>query len=316
MQHKSETILSLIAMVLFSACCFALLLAIGGYGPTLFLAMPFVLGFITVLAYSWRERKSPGKSVGAVSLVLIAFSVLLLLTGFEGAICLLMAFPLTLLLALFGGVIALLIHDLRDARIAARKMGWILILVIPTLLGAEKAWSPDPPLRGLESYVDVDAPPEIVWNHVFGFPELPEPSEWLFRMGIAYPTSATLIGSGVGATRYCMFTTGAFVEPITVWDPPRRLTFNVIDTPPPMKEWSIWNNIHPPHLDGHFVSEKGEFLLEPLANGGTRLIGTSWYRHDIRPAFYWRWWSDYVIHKIHLRVLEQIKLRAEQSASN
>src|SRR5205809_3436324 len=34
-------------------------------------------------------------------------------------------------------------------------------------------------------------------------------------------------GTGVGATRYCDFTTGSFVEPIAVWEENRRLGFDI-----------------------------------------------------------------------------------------
>ena len=49
-----------------------------------------------------------------------------------------------------------------------------------------------------------------------------------FKTGLAYPLRARLVGAGVGAVRHCEFTTGAFVEPITVWDAPHRLAFDVI----------------------------------------------------------------------------------------
>jgi hypothetical protein len=78
-----------------------------------------------------------------------------------------------------------------------------------------------------------------------------------------------------------------------------------------MNEWSPYGRIIPKHLHGYFVSERGQFRLTPLANGGTRLEGTTWYRHGLWPAEYWRWWSDAIIHRIHLRVLRQIKTMAE-----
>ena len=57
--------------------------------------------------------------------------------------------------------------------------------------------------------------------------------------GITYPTHA----EGVGAIRKCNFTTGRFLEPITIWDEPNLLEFSVLDQPPPMVEWSIYNNL-------------------------------------------------------------------------
>jgi hypothetical protein len=74
-----------------------------------------------------------------------------------------------------------------------------------------------------------------------------------------------------------------------------------------MKEWSPYGEIHPAHLDGYFVSKRGRFVLTPLTNGHTRIEGTSWYQHGLKPGPYWRWWSDAIIHRIHRRVLNHIK---------
>src|SRR5207245_959328 len=38
----------------------------------------------------------------------------------------------------------------------------------------------------------------------------------------------------------------------------------------------------------------------PLPGGRTRLQGTTWYRHRMWPAGYWRLWCDAVVHRIHL----------------
>ena len=56
-------------------------------------------------------------------------------------------------------------------------------------------------------------------------------------------------------------------------------------------------------------------MLTPLPEGGTQLEGISWYENDIWPAVYWRWWSDWMVHKIHLRVFEHIKKLAEEEQS-
>lgn len=106
-----------------------------------------------------------------------------------------------------------------------------MILALPALAAVERV--PPSPLHEVASAIEIDAPPERVWPHVVGFAEPPPPSEWFFRLGIAYPRRARLEGQGAGAVRYCGFSTGAFVEPITVWDEPRRLAFDVVAQPPP-----------------------------------------------------------------------------------
>ncbi len=138
----------------------------------------------------------------------------------------------------------------------------------------------------------------------------------IFRAGIAYPTRAEIQGTGVGAVRHCMFSTGAFVEPITIWNEPSLLRFSVEQNPAPMEEWTMYEKIHPPHLEGFFVSQQGEFRLIQVSQNMTLLKGTTWYHHNLWPESYWKVWSDFVIHTIHRRVLRHIKLTAESQSVN
>jgi hypothetical protein len=180
-------------------------------------------------------------------------------------------------------------------------------------MAAEATSEPEPTVTIVETAVIIDATPQAVWPFVISFPPLPEPDDWFFRTGIAYPQRAEIHGTGIGAVRYCVFSTGAFVEPIDVWAPPMLLQFRVTGQPEPMQEWSPYH-IHPPHLDHFLVSRKGQFQLEALHDGRTRLVGTTWYTNRMWPAPYWNLWSDYVIHRIHGRVLEHIKGLAEQAS--
>jgi hypothetical protein len=55
-------------------------------------------------------------------------------------------------------------------------------------------------------------------------------------------------------------------------------------------------------------------VLEALPGGRTRLVGTTWYSNRMWPAAYWNAWSDYIIHRIHGRVLTHIQKLAEAQA--
>jgi hypothetical protein len=160
--------------------------------------------------------------------------------------------------------------------------------------------------------IEVDRAPEAVWPHVIAFAPLPPPTEWLFQTGIAYPVRARIEGEGVGAVRYCEFSTGPFVEPITVWDAPTRLGFSVTEQPRPMDELSPYDDLLAPHLDSSLRSQRGEFLLSPLPYGRTRIEARTWYTLDMRPSGYWHIWSDAIIHRIHVRVLEHVRQQAER----
>lgn len=188
----------------------------------------------------------------------------------------------------------------------------LLLLLLPFSAWAETRVHTALPLREVLTSVDVAAAPERVWPHVLRFGELPAPSPFIEHSGIAYPQRAHLEGQGVGAIRYCEFSTGPFIEPITAWEPPARLAFDVRAQPPPMKEWSPYADLHPPHFDGTLESKRGEFRLIALPNGHTRLEGRTWYTLDMGPSAYWTVFTDLAIHRIHVRVLEQVKALSEQ----
>jgi hypothetical protein len=167
------------------------------------------------------------------------------------------------------------------------------------------------PVREVYSEIEVDATPDEVWRHVVSFSDITTPPAWYFRAGLSYPVRARIEGTGLGAVRYCEFSTGAFVEPITAWDAPTRLAFDVVTQPPPLREWSPYRNVYAPHLDGFFHTTKGEFRLTELPGGRTRLEGRTWYSVRMQPQIYWTVISDAIVHGIHDRVLRHIKVETE-----
>ena len=282
------------------------------YGLALFLAMPFGLGYVAALLYGARRRRSMGASIGVGLLATAATAALLVAVAAEGAICIAMAIPLALPLAAAGAAVA---HRGRRAGAPGVQAFGAIAVAVPLLMGVEAGADRRPVPHPVTTSIVVDAPPETVWRHVVEFPPLPPPTEAAFRAGIAYPTSATIEGRGPGAVRRCRFSTGDFVEPITVWDRPRRLAFSVAEQPAPMRELSPWGDVHPPHLDGFLRSRRGEFRLKRLPGGRTLLEGTTWYENRMWPARYWQAWSDGLIHTIHRRVLRHVAAQAEREAA-
>lgn len=132
------------------------------------------------------------------------------------------------------------------------------------------------------------------------------------RASVFAPLRARIEGHAVGATRYCDFTTGSFVEPITSWDENRLLAFDITAQALPMEELSPYRNVHPPHLDGYFRATHGEFRLTPLPGGRTRLEGRTAYVIDMFPQVYWTVPSRAIVSAIHRRVLHHIQTLAEE----
>jgi hypothetical protein len=300
----------LTALVGAAAAVFGTLFLVS-YGWGLFVALPFTMGFAAAAIHGIRQQRSMGASIAVAILSVVLLGGALLAFAMEGVVCLIMAIPLAVPLAAAGGTCGYFVQKRWSRQENAPAFLVLLMVFTPSAQWIEHVIAPRPQVFVVRSSIDIKAPPEEVWKQVVAFTQIPPPHELMFRAGIAYPIRAEIVGSGPGAERHCVFSTGAFVEPIQVWDEPHQLRFSVAENPAPMEEWTPYRHIDPPHLHGFLKSEAGQFLLTPLPNGGTRLEGTTWYQHGLWPAAYWRVWSDRIIHEIHMRVLIHIREEVE-----
>ena len=168
---------------------------LGSYGLGLFVALPFCLGFLTVMIFNASGTKTRSSCLLASALSVLVPGVALLLFAMEGLICLLMALPLALPLACLGGAVAWSIQDGIGAREGTAAFLVLIMLFPPAVMCAESVVVPAPPLLAVTTSIVVDAAPPSVWRHVVSFPDLPEPAEWIFHTGIAYPVRARIEGA-------------------------------------------------------------------------------------------------------------------------
>jgi hypothetical protein len=230
------------------------------YGFSLFVGAPFALGMISVLLFGFSRPQPLGACLGVAMTAATLAGLAVLVIALEGLICLIMAAPIAYVLVLLGTLVGYAIQARPWLGDQAATLMLAVAVQLPALMAAESANEPEPAVRAVHTEVVIGAPPDKVWPHVIAFPPLPEPDDWFFQTGIAYPQQAEIYGTGVGAVRHCVFSTGTFVEPIEIWDRPWRLRFGVTEQPVPMSEWSPYA-IHPAHLDHYLQSHQGEFLL-------------------------------------------------------
>ena len=278
------------------------------YSTPLFLGTPFSLGAITAYFVNRNGLRSLGDTLRAVTAGLLFLTGVMFLFAIEGVICLLMALPLAIVVAGLGAVLGRAIASLSPDAAAPTSM---MMLILPALTVMDARVAPRPP-HEVVTTIDIAAPPERVWANVVRFSDLAPPTELLFRAGVAYPERARIEGTGPGAIRYCEFSTGAFVEPITEWREPQRLAFDISSQPPTMTELSPYHSMRPAHLRGYFRATRGQFDLVALPGGGTRLVGTTRYDIQMYPQAYWSALADVVVGKIHARVLRHIKELSER----
>lgn len=294
-----------------TVCLLLLILAIyglGEYGIAIFVLIPLLLGMLStiILGYSIDISLKQARHIGF--LTLLFFTCGLIIFALEGLICIAMAAPFGIILTWVGTLIGYVLIKKKPNQ----ALPSILILLVLIPFSAFRGTKNIPPIKPIITKTIINASPETVWQNVIAFPELDQPDEFLFKIGISYPIKSRIEGSGVGAIRFCQFNTGDFVEPITSWEENELLAFDVLEQPEPLREISFWD-VNSPHLHDYFISKKGQFKITDLGNGRVELEGTTWYYHNIKPDFYWRLWSDMIIHKIHNRVLDHIKEVSENS---
>lgn len=282
------------------------------YGLMLFIGIPVCLGFMTAILYSYKEDKALGQITGISAGGTFFMCLYMFFFAIDGAICIILLMPLAMGASAFGTFLGYLFLKKVNGDKSKNISLMLVLIMTPALLAFEAGVNPTPPLRKIVTAVEVEADINEVWDLVVAFPEISEPDELMFKLGISYPVDAKIEGEGVGAIRYCNFSTGSFVEPITNWTKPTLLQFDVKESPAPMQETSIYADLEPPHLHDIVSSEKGQFRLTELENGKTVLEGATWYRHDMWPNWYWGPLSDEIIHTIHRRVLNHIKKHAEE----
>jgi hypothetical protein len=280
------------------------------YGLSLFLILPLLLPMLSTIILKRRQEATFGQCYWTSLQSIALLGVFIILMALDGIICLLMALPLTLLISLLGSALGYFIANKLDKRVS-ESLPLLILIGFPLLVGFEEKLPKAPRTHQVVTTIEVDAPIEKVWNEVIAFEKITDPPTGIFKLGIAYPIEARIEGKGVGAIRYCVFSTGPFVEPITRWEEPTLLCFDVSSNPPPMNELSPWGKLTTPHLQDTIISERGQFKLSEK-DGKTILEGTTWYHQNIYPDIYWSKISSTIIHWIHLRVLNHIKECAER----
>jgi hypothetical protein len=282
------------------------------FNLVLFAGTPFAMGVVAGYTFNRDTRRGIGKSMILALACIAVAAAMILLFAFEGLICVTMALPLAIPLTALGTLLGRSVAS--DKRATASPLAFML-LVMPPVAWIEPAFRVTR-LHKVTSQVHVNASPEQVWRHLVAFTPIPPPTELYFRFGVAYPVRARIVGQGVGATRYCEFSTGAFTEPITEWHEPHILSFDVVDQPDPLRELSPYPRVYVDHLDGSIASKRGQFRLASSPDGGTVLEGTTWYEISMYPETYWSAWTSFFVRAIHLRVLKHIKADTEHAVSS
>lgn len=308
----STTKAALIGLLSGVGLCLATVLtsvSLGLYGASLFLGAPFIIGITTSFIVNKKKIVSFGHTLGIVCSALLFGSFALLGFAIEGFMCLIMASPIIFLM---GSVGALLGRSI--AKMTYHRSTMMSLSLFPLMLVVELVSPPHSHFESAES-IDVAAPPAAVWDSVVHMGPIPDAPAIPFRWGLAYPMRGEIMGTGVGAIRRGIFSTGTAYERVTEWQPNYKLSFIVLSDPPSMNELMPYSHINTPHTQGYFRTRDARFTITPLANGKTRLTLATQHDLNLAPEPYWVPMAQWAIHANKVRVLRHFKDQAEASAA-
>jgi len=277
--------------------------------------LPFGIGFSTIFVIERRQAQSIWVWFLWPWIPVIAGELATVAALWEGWICVVMFTPIALTASTLGGTAAgLIAHYGRSRR--SKDASLVCVMCLPLLISYfEPQFLSQRDLRSVESVIDIQAPAAAVWWNIERVPRI-RPAElqssWSHTIGFPNPVEATLSEEAVGGVRHATFEGGVlFIETIDVWEPERRLGFSIR---------AQTEQIPPTTLDEHvtvggkfFDVLHGEYMLEPLSNGGTRLHLVSQHRVSTDFNWYAHLWTDAVMRDLQKRILFVVRNRSENA---
>ncbi|QWK77263.1 SRPBCC family protein [Ochrobactrum sp. BTU1] len=284
--------------------------------------MPFIAGLmllpmaISSLASSlsdpraekglWRHVRMSWMIIGGLIVVSMALFR-------EGGICVIMAAPFFGVFSAVGSWLTLsLIRRFRTPR------STMLVIALPLMFYPfEPLLQYEPHEGAVTTVIDIAASPEVVWQQTAEIRHvLPDELSWTFShgiVGVPQPVDARLEGEGVGAVRQLEWTRGVkFQEIVTRWEENRLLAWDFrfgTDSIPAAVEAHI-------NVDSSYLKlTNGDYHLEALPNGHTRLTLTTRYRIATPINFYCDLWGKVFLNDFHGVVLKVIRDRSQRIAA-
>lgn len=276
--------------------------------------MPFAMGFITIAVAEIRQPQPIWKWCLLPWVPLFGALAAMVLMRLEGWICIVMFTPLALVVATIGGLAGGVSGRVIRSR-RTRNLTLTCIVVLPLFTATwEKPVFYELQSRRVDNVIDIQASPEVVWKNIERVPAIQTselPKSWTRKIGFPDPVEATLSHEGVGGVRNASFAGGLlFIETVDVWEPQQRLAFAI--TPQTDKIPATTLDEHVRVGGPYFDVLRGEYRLEPLPNGITRLHLSSSQRVSTDFNWYAHLWTDAVMSDLQQRILYVIKNRCEK----
>jgi hypothetical protein len=287
-----------VTAVVFGVGCFFLVFNSRGFmGWTLFLLVPVVTGFATALVARRRNILIASLIIG-----LLFCTAILLLTGFEGFVCVLMSAPLIAFGLAVGGLFGWLVRvQVIDKSRSSKTLTLLMLLMIPIFLtGANRTEEVSRGLRTqtVSDTLVVNSSPKAVWNQLTSMENITARKTFLMKIGLPVPVSCSTEGEGVGGKRTCYFEHGFIEERITEWNSPYSMKFDIVEADVPGRPWLGFKDA------SYDISRAGS---QTVVTRKTTIISR------LAPAWYWRRLEAIGVHTEHNYLFEALEQKLTES---
>lgn len=264
----------------------------GSMGWVLFLALPLATGFATALVARVRSTIIASLLTG-----LFICTVVLLITGTEGFVCVLMSAPLIVIGLAIGALIGSLFRIYVLAKLRKPRLPMMLVmLVLPVfLMGANSAERESRRTLRAETITDtlvVSQSPETVWNEIKSMDRITASKGFLMKIGLPVPVSCKTEGEGVGGKRTCYFESGYIEERITEWNFPNSMKFEITAADVPGRPWLTFREA------SYEIKREGDHTI---ITRSTTIVSR------LSPAWYWRRLEAIGVHTEHRYLFEAVE---------
>jgi len=277
---------------------------------TFLFLLPTIVGTLTVYLSSFEKAKSVAYRIFTPWIPVFLFLVITLALAIEGWACWLMIFPVFLVAASIGG----LLGGYLKIRKGNDRLNISLLVLMPFLIGPiESMIEKIPGTYKANTYIDIDAPTEKIWDNVTRVKEIPidQDKGYLTRiLGFPRPVKAELNFEGVGAYREAIFTKGlVFHETVTEYKDNEKMVFTIKAYPHEIPSTTLDEHVV---IGGdYFDVLNGTYELEKLPNGLNRLHLYSHFKMNTTFNFYAGWWGRWIMKDIQNNILQIEKERSE-----
>ena len=269
-------------------------------GAVLFLLLPFATGFATALF-------TRGYRIVVASLIIggLICTAILLLSRFEGWVCVVMSMPLIAVGMTIGALLGVLVRRKAiDGAVRGTTFRLFILMAIPIfLMGADYSEKPSrrtPRFETITHQVVLDAPPEAVWHELKSFDKITGNKTFLMKIGLPVPVRCVMEGEGVGAKRTCYFEQGSIEERVTEWQPPNSMKFEITASDVPGRPW---------------LSFKDAAYEIRAVNGKTVVTRSTTIVSRLSPAWYWRPMEAIGVEQEHEYLFEELKRKVTDCCS-